>query len=218
MPLVCILLSVGQLVQKGYSVTMKDNSLKLIDKNQRLALKTPLAKNRTFQTDMKVAKLNCLSSIVNNEDSWLWHYRFDHLNYRSLNHLVDKEMILVVPKLDIPDKFYDTCLIGKQPRTAFSSTTTHISKEVLNVVYSDVYGPLEVPSMGGNKYFIGFLDKFSKKIWLCLIKAKNGAFDIFQKFKFFVEKQSGKYIMILRTDGGREYTIRVLRSFVKKMA
>jgi len=45
----CNLLSVGQLFQKGYLVTMKDNSLKLCDKNQRLVLKTPLAKNKTFR-------------------------------------------------------------------------------------------------------------------------------------------------------------------------
>jgi len=44
----CNLLSVGQFVQKGYSVTMKDNTFKLFDKHQRLVLKTPLAKNRTF--------------------------------------------------------------------------------------------------------------------------------------------------------------------------
>jgi hypothetical protein len=124
----CNLLSVGQLVP---SVTMKDNPLKLFDKNQRLALKTPLAKNKTFQTDMKVVDLNCLSTILKKEDSWLWHYRFGHLNFRSLNQLVDKEMIIGVPKLEIPNKVYDTCLIGKQPRTAFNSSTAHRSKDFL---------------------------------------------------------------------------------------
>jgi len=134
----CNLLSVGQLIQKGYSVTMKDNYLKLFDKNQRLVLKTPLANNRTFQTIMKVMELNCLSAMVKYEDSWFWHYRFDHINFRGLNRLVDKEMILGVPKIEIPSTVCDTCLIGKQPRNAFNSSTTHRSKELLYVVYSDV--------------------------------------------------------------------------------
>ena len=60
----CNLLSVGQFIQKGYSVIMKDNTLKLFDKHQRLVLKTPLAKNRTFQTNMKVVELNYLSAMV----------------------------------------------------------------------------------------------------------------------------------------------------------
>ena len=42
----CNLISVGKFIQKGYSVTMKDNVFKLFDKHQRLVLKTPLAKNR----------------------------------------------------------------------------------------------------------------------------------------------------------------------------
>ena len=137
----CNLLSVGQFIQKGYSVTMKGNVFKLFDKHHRLVLKTPLAKNRTFQTNMKAVELNCSSSIIKGEDIWLWHYKFGHLNFRGLNQLVDKDMIFGIPKIDMPTTFCDTCLIGKQPRNAFSSSTTHRSKELLNVVYSDVCGP-----------------------------------------------------------------------------
>jgi len=100
---------------------------------------------------------------VKEEDSWLWHYRFGHLNFRSLNQLVDKEMIMGVPKLEIPNKICDTCLIGRQPRTAFNSSISHRPKYVLNVVYSDVCGPLELPSLRGNKYFISFVDEFNRK-------------------------------------------------------
>jgi len=100
-------------------------------------------------------------------------------------------MILGVPKLEIPTKICDTRMIGKQLKTAFISSTTHRSKEILNVVYSDVCGPLEVPSLGGNKYFISFVDEYRRKIKLYLIiKAKSDVFDIFQKFKVLVEKQS----------------------------
>jgi len=67
----CNLLSVGQLIQKSYSGTMKDNVLKLFVKHQRLVLKTPLTKNITFQTNMKVVELNCLSVIVKSENNWL---------------------------------------------------------------------------------------------------------------------------------------------------
>jgi len=209
----CNLLSVGQFIQKGYSVIMKDNTLKLFDKHQRLVLKTPLANNRTFQTNMKVVELKCLSAMVKDEDICLWHYRFGHLNFRGLNQLVDKDMILGVPKIKIPNTVCDTCLLGKQPRNASSSSTASRSKELLNVVYSDVCGPLEVPSLGGNKYFISFVDEFSRKLWLYLIKAKSEAFKMFQKFKILVEKQSGKSIKILRTDGGGEYTSKLFEKF-----
>jgi len=76
-----------------------------------------------------------------------------------------------------------------------------------------VCGPLEVPSLGGNKYFISFVDEFSRKTWLYLIKVKSEAFDMFQKFKVLVEKHSGKSIKVLRNDGGGEYTSKVFEKF-----
>jgi len=88
-------------------------------------------------------------------------------------------MIMGVPKFEIPSTVCGTCLLGKQPRNAFSSSTASRSKELINVVYSDVCGPLEVPSLGGNKYFISFVDKFSRKLWLYVIKAKSEAFEMF---------------------------------------
>jgi len=57
-------------------------------------------------------------------------------------------MILGVPKIEMPTTVCDTGLIGKQPRNAFSFSTAHRSKELLNVVYLDVCGPLEVSSLG----------------------------------------------------------------------
>jgi len=43
--------------------------LNLFDKHQRLVLKTPIAKNRTFQTNMKAVELNCLAVMVKDEDN-----------------------------------------------------------------------------------------------------------------------------------------------------
>ena len=60
-------------------------------------------------------------------------------------------------------------------------------------------------SIGGNKYFVTFIDDFSRKLWSYLIKKKSEVIEVFSKFKFMVERQSGRKIKILRTDGGGEY-------------
>lgn len=51
----CNLLSVEQLMQKGYYMIMKNNSLELFDRNHRLVLRYPFAKNITFQASMMTA-------------------------------------------------------------------------------------------------------------------------------------------------------------------
>jgi hypothetical protein len=62
-----------------------------------------------------------------------------------------------------------------------------------------------VDSIGGNKYFVTFIDDFSRKLWSYLIQKKSEVIEVFSKFKFMVERQSSRKIKILRTDGGGEY-------------
>lgn len=90
--------------------------------------------------------------------------------------------------------------------------------DLLGVIHSDVCGPFEDPTLGGNKYFVTFVNEYSRMLWLFLIKAKSEVFDIFQCFKALVEKQSGRFIKILRTDGGGEYNSNEFEIFVPHMA
>jgi hypothetical protein len=55
-------------------------------------------------------------------------------------------------------------------------------------VHTDIYGPIEPNSIGENRYFKTFIDDFSRKTWVYLLKEKSEAFLIFKKFKIFVEK------------------------------
>ncbi|MCH80296.1 retrovirus-related pol polyprotein from transposon tnt 1-94 [Trifolium medium] len=85
------------------------------------------------------------------------------------------------------------------------------SSSVLEVVHSNVCGPFDEKSLGGNRYFITFVDEYSRKMWIYLIQTKDEVFDEFKRFKALVENQSSK--RILRTDGGGEYTSKKFESF-----
>jgi transposase len=61
---------------------------------------------------------------------------------------------------------------------------------------------MQVDSCGGNKYFVSFVDDFSRKMWTYLISKKSEVLSVFKKFKLIVERQSGNKLKTLRTDGG----------------
>lgn len=127
-----------------------------------------------------------------------------------------RNMVEGLPKINVPDKVCERCIISKQPRNSFKSHLPMRAAGLLGVVHSDVCGPFEVPSIGGNKYFVSFVDEFSRMMWLYLIKTKGEVFEVFQKFKVMAEKQSGMSLKILRTDGGGEYTSNEFESFCVK--
>lgn len=58
-------------------------------------------------------------------------------------------------------------------------------------VHSDVYGPLRPISNGGKRYFITFIDDYSRKTWVYILKEKSNAFNVFKSFKVCVEIETG---------------------------
>ena len=81
----CNLMSLGQLIEKGFSIIIKHDYLELYDQHQRLVLKSPWSKNITFQTTIRPVEVKCLTATEENKKSWLWHLKFGYLNFRSLN-------------------------------------------------------------------------------------------------------------------------------------
>src|ERR1044072_5227957 len=78
------LISVGQLIEKGFLVVMKDNLLKLYDSHQKLIMKSEQGSNRTFKVNVSTSEAECLSTEGAEGDSKLWHKRLGHLNYKTL--------------------------------------------------------------------------------------------------------------------------------------
>ena len=109
----CNLLSVEQLVEKGFSVVMKDGALELFDIQNILVLKSPLSKNRIFKTMISSIEVQCLKTVVGHKNRWLWHLRFGHLNFRSLNKLITQDMVTGISSLKMSEKLCEGCLVEK---------------------------------------------------------------------------------------------------------
>ncbi|WVZ03895.1 hypothetical protein V8G54_024701 [Vigna mungo] len=188
------LLSLGQLLEKGYTMTMQQNLIKVFDRRQRLVIKAPFAKNRTLKVNLNAAAIQCLSTSNVEEKNWVWHYKFGHLNFKRLSLLNNKELIKGVPLINTPKKICEGCAIGKQARRKFKKSAPKRAKQPLDVVHSNICGPFEVSSLGGNKYFLIFVDERTRKIWIYLLKEK-------------------KEIKIFRTNGRGEFKFGEMSKF-----
>ncbi|KAH9650170.1 Integrase catalytic domain-containing protein [Citrus sinensis] len=94
---------------------------------------------------------------------------------------------------------------GKKTRVKFG-TANHDTREILEYVHSDVWGPTKTASIGGSHYFVTFVDDFSRRVWVYTMRAKDEVLEIFVKWKKLVETQTGRKIKVLRSDNGGEYT------------
>ena len=75
----------------------------------------------------------------------------------------------------------------------------------LQLVHSDVCGPMQVMSMGGAMNFVTFIDNFSQKVWAYPLKRKEQVHEVFQRFVTLVETHTRKKLKCLHLDNGGEY-------------
>ena len=76
---------------------------------------------------------------------------------------------------------------------------------VLELIHTDIYGPITPTSMGGYRYFITFIDDYSHFGWIDLLQEKSSSLDAFKSFKAAIELKTGKRIKCVRSDRGGEY-------------
>lgn len=102
-----------------------------------------------------------------------------------------------------------------KPRYHFTGQARRAT-QALEIVHSDLCGPMQTASLGGSRYFLLFIDDYSRMSWIYFLKNKSETFEHFRKFKTFAENQTGKRLKVLRSDRGGEYKSTKFRIFVKK--
>ena len=135
------LLSLGQLLQKGFVMTIEDNCLKVFDRNQKLVIQENLSQSRMFRIGMNILKHQCFATSKNKEE-WLWHLRFDHLNFKDLHLLTSHKMVEGLPQIVVPNDVCKECIECKHTRGNFNKFIPTKATEKLGVIHSDVCGPI----------------------------------------------------------------------------
>ena len=127
--------------------------------------------------------------VVSGEKTMLWHQRLGHIGEKGLRILHGKGMVEGMNNSSLDFDFCENCVYGKQNRVSFPSGSKR-AKQILEIVHSDVFGLVKVPSLGKSMYYVSFIDDFSRNTWIYFLKKKYEAFDSFKEFKSLVEKQT----------------------------
>lgn len=206
------LLSVGQMMERGYSLYFNGDSCKIYDnknKNQEIAT-VKMQYQRNFPIRWQYAEM----ALKEQEDqSWLWHCKFGHFNFHGLKILHDKKMMKDLPAIQTSDDVCERCLQGKQHRKPFPTGKAWRAKKILELLHTDVCGPMRTTTFEKNRYFILFIDDYSRMTWVYFMRERSEVFGIFKKFKNLVENQSGTRIKVIRSDRGKEYTSNQFNKF-----
>jgi len=94
--------------------------------------------------------------------------------------------------------------MGKSHKLAFNDSITTYTKP-LELIATDLWGPASISSDYGYKYYISFIDAYSRHTWIYFLKGKFETYSVILHFITLVERQTNSQVKIIQTDGGTEY-------------
>lgn len=205
------LLSVKEIVKKGLLIEFKESKCFILNKNKVVAegiLKENLYILCEATNNETYISQSCFGCVH------LWHRRLGHRNITDIKKLEQLGAGICIEKCNDND-FCDTCAKSKLTRTPFPKASLDRSKEILNIIHSDVCGPFQVKSRSGKRYFLSFIDDYSRYSKVYVLSTKNEVFSKFKEFHKEVENFTNKKLKILRCDNGGEYINDELKSYLK---
>eukprot|EP00253_Pinus_taeda_P028890 PITA_28890 len=133
--------------------------------------------------------------------SLLWHARFGHSNYDSLC-LLKKNGVAGLPTIPRKFKHCDAYILGKHSKQYFHDSNSRAHRK-LELIHSDLCGPMSVPSTNGNKYMMTFINDYTIMCWVYLLKNKSDAFQTFKNLHKCIGNDAQCHIGYIRNDNGK---------------
>ena len=205
------LISVGQLCDSGYLVQFSSTaccvqdprSQKLIGIGRRQGGLYVLDNLRPPHVAASGVDLSSFSLNSSSSSFYLWHSRLGHVSASRLKFLASKGHLGDLSTHDISD--CSGCKLAKFSALPFARSVS-CSVAPFDLVHSDVWGPAPIATKGGSRYYVSFIDDYSRYCWVYLMKHRSDFLPIYRSFKALVKTQHSSVIKCFRCDLGGEYT------------
>eukprot|EP00795_Rhopilema_esculentum_P007998 gene7998-biopygen1703 len=219
--LACNLFSVRAVTQKGLIVQFGHTCCWIKDSDGKAVGKGRLIKRMyvlSCETDITAA-YHQSERMENSNPSTMdvWHQRLGHINRKQLLESVKKKLIKGVAIQGNDElNFCTGCAESKMSRKPFKSTEGIKTSRKLQIVHSDVCGPMSIQSFSGKRYFVTFIDDYSRCVKVYFIRKKSEVLKRFKEFEASATNEAACKIGTLRTDNGGEYVSNDFENLLKR--
>ncbi|GAQ93561.1 hypothetical protein KFL_016490010, partial [Klebsormidium nitens] len=151
-------------------------------------------------------------NVVKSESATLWHRRLGHAGFETLAKMAENGCVKGVGVS--ADEFRgeltrvcEPCVMGKQTRTPFPAKreSATVVEKPLDLVHTDVCGPMPEESKGGSRFFVTVLDDYSKLSVVTPIRKESEVKDVLEGVFNRLETETGNRVKSVQSDRGSEY-------------
>ncbi|KAH9079753.1 hypothetical protein Ae201684P_017099 [Aphanomyces euteiches] len=179
------LFSVSQFATDGAKISFEKNNCIMEKQGRSFNIGSRFGKGLYKLSMQPVKEGSAMANLieVKSTQSKLWHDRLGHIGCQGLETLVKNDMVSDLALKTVEDwTFCDSCALGKHARFKFAKKSSNRSTTLFEEISSDVCGPMQTPSRGGNLYFVNFICGNSTYCWVYLMRHKSEVFASSQSF------------------------------------
>lgn len=170
---------------KGYSILFRNNCCHVYDAVNIEVVRVKKVDNSYI---LYLKHVNQIALSIKNDETWLWYKCFGHYHIDALKLMQKNGMVNDMPIISGGEEVCAACQYGKMHRTSFSTDRVICAIKKLELIHSYVCRPMSVAFLNCNKYFILFIDDFTRMTWVYFLSSKGQALSVFKKFKSYIEK------------------------------
>ncbi|KAK2574690.1 hypothetical protein KPH14_012973, partial [Odynerus spinipes] len=202
------LLSVSQIEQRAKEVIIRNGKAKIRNMVNGRIMCIADRKNDLYvvraKTMINTTAIPESHNLAMNDKN-LWHSRFCHINQKTIEKTAKSDQIRGLETTTIGGSVCEDCCVGKSTKIPCRKIKDRQSREVCELIHSDICGPMPVKSLGGKRYFATFVDDYSRHTTVAFLNSKDEIKDHIKRYIARVELETGKRVRRFRSDNGKEY-------------
>lgn len=209
------LLSVSKLAKKGFALNFNYDTCELKRDNKQVAVLDEI--NNLYV--LRQSDVVCAVGGAGDRKGCVhhWHRVFGHRDPKAIRQMFSDERVdgAILVECSCRDEC-EVCLKAKMTRLPFPDKSTNRSKSILDLVHTDVCGPMQTESSTGRRYILTLIDDFSRFTVVSLLRHKSEVEDRIKEYISLVHNKFGGKPKIFRSDRGGEYLSNQFRTFLRK--
>ncbi|KAL0291580.1 UNVERIFIED_CONTAM: hypothetical protein Sradi_7021300 [Sesamum radiatum] len=191
------IISISMLDSEGFRFLINESYFYLVFDDLHHLLGTLVNGLYILQQSNLIMTAQHKRKVNNHENAQIWHARLGHISKDRIRKLVDSKSLEIDDLDHLPT--CESYLKGKIIKKSFIGQSA-IANGLLDLVHTDVCGPLSILARGGFSYIINFTDDYSRYGCVYLIRYESEAFGRFKEYRLEVENQTNRKIKALRSD------------------
>jgi hypothetical protein len=206
-------MSTRALAQKGADVMFTKDSFKIVVNQQRVA--DGYLENNLYWLD--AARIGLNAHVKSATSLHTWHQCMGHISHAALKSYgpsaltgMDLDSSTTAPTVCCG------CEEGKSSRKPFSVSPSKRTTAILEIVHSDLAGPMQTISIQGSFYAATFIDDHSKHAVVYFIQLKDQFTVALNTFLSWAEMQTTLKVKVLHSDRGGEYMANQVQDILKQ--